>query len=145
MLAVTSAIGEILVVPLSVSVSVLAPCDVVVPMIEFASTVPLGGAVKVKPMPSTAPLARLLGIPLSVTAPVALSYVAVTPAGSDGKLTVPSPGVSVRPYVTPAAADGPALEHVTEPLAVEPAAADGGIDTLVVTSATGEMLVGPLP
>ena len=40
--------------------------------------------------------------------------------------------------MAPAAGDGPAFPKVTVPLTVEPATADGGSVSVVVTSASGE-------
>ena len=95
MLVVTSANGEMAVVPLAVSGRVLGPCEVVVEICVLAVTAPVAGAVNVKPRLSAAPLARLPGIPVRVTTPLPLSYEAVTPGGSDGKETPPSPGARV--------------------------------------------------
>jgi hypothetical protein len=53
--------------------SVLAPSEVVVLIEELTETEPLEGAVNRKPTFSVAPLARLVGMPVSVTVPVALS------------------------------------------------------------------------
>lgn len=91
-LVVTSATGEMFVVLLALSGSALAPWDVVVEIWLVTVTEPLAGAMYCTPIVSVWPLVTLVGMPVNVTPPVALSYVAVTPPGSDGKLSVPSPG-----------------------------------------------------
>jgi len=92
-LVVTSASGEIAVVPVAESGKVFGPCDVVVEIWLLAVTEPLAGAVNVNPTLSDAPLARLVDIPVKVTTPLPLSYEAVTPGGNDGNDTPLSPGV----------------------------------------------------
>ena len=90
------------------------------------------------------PLVTLAGIPVNVTAPVAALYVAVAPPGNPLMTTPESPGARPSVYVTPAAVDGPLLLYVTFPDTVLPAMADAGIDTVVATSAIGEIAVVPL-
>ena len=91
-----------------------------------------------------APDARLAGIPLNVTAPLAGAYVALAPPGSPVKLTPVSPGTRPSTYVIPLVVDGPLLLYVVVALTVLPATAVGGTVTLVVTSASGEIAVVPL-
>ena len=84
---------------------------------------------------------RLVGIPVNVTAPEPTLYVAVAPPGRPAKPTPDSPGASPSVYVTPAALDGPLLVKLTVPLTVLEATAVAGIETVVVTSASGEIAV----
>ena len=66
---VTSASGDTAVVAVALSVSVLGPWPVVVPIIDVATTAPEAGAVKAMPTVIVAPEPRLAGIPVNVTAP----------------------------------------------------------------------------
>ena len=59
-------------------------------------------------------------------------------------LTPVSPGARPSEYVTPTAAETPALANVMLPLTGVAAAADAGSDTVVVTSASDPMLVDAL-
>ena len=95
-LVLTSATGEMLVTALAVSGKAFAPWDVVVEICVATVTEPLAGAVYSTLSVNVSPLASVLGMPVSVTAPVPLSYVAVTPGGSVGNDTPVSPGVRVR-------------------------------------------------
>jgi hypothetical protein len=90
------------------------------------------------------PAPRPVGIPEKLTTPVAGLYVAVAAPGSPLKLTPESPGGSPSVYVTPEAVDGPAFPYATVPFTVLPAAAVGGTETDVVTSASGEIPVVPV-
>ena len=73
------------------------------------------------PSPETiAPAATVVGMPLNVIAPVPALYVVVAPAG---RLPTDTPlrfGASVSAYVTPDAADGPALRNVSRPVTACP-------------------------
>lgn len=138
---VTSAKGEIAVVLVVVSVSVFGPWLVDVPISLAMITDPLAGAVKATPTLMLDPAPRLVGMPVNVTAPLAGSYVALAPAGKPVNVTPESPGGRPRMNIVPAAIDGPAFVYVTVPLTGVPATADGGIEIVVVTSASGEMAV----
>ena len=87
------------------------------------------------------PAPRLEGIPLKLTAPLALSYVALAPLGRPVMLTPARPGGSPTVYATPAAVDGPLLVNVTVEFTVDPAVAVAGALIDVDTSATAETAV----
>ena len=70
---VTSATGEIAVLPVAELGCVLVPSLVVVPMLLLTATEPLAGAVKLTPKLTDVPLAIDAGIPVKVTPPVLAS------------------------------------------------------------------------
>ena len=81
---------------------------------------------------------------MKVTVPVPELYAAVAPPGRPLMLTPASPDGSPSVYVMPEAVDGPEFPYVTVPFTVLPAVAEGGTDTDVVTSASGETAVVPV-
>ena len=89
---VTSATGEMAVVPLALSGSVFGPWLIVVVIDAARLTDPVAGALYAIPMVKLAPLASVAGIAPNVTAPLAASYDALAPAGRKLKTTFDRPG-----------------------------------------------------
>ena len=68
----------------------------------------------------------------------------MAPSGNPLMTTPVSPGGRLTVVLTPAAVDGPALSNFTVALTVLPAVADGGVEIVVVRSASGETAVVPV-
>ena len=89
------------------------------------------------PLPlAMAPLANVVGMPVSVTTPVPDAYELVAPVGRLPMVTPLKPLANVSVYVRPDAVEGPMLRNTTVPLTVSPAFTLAGKLSVVVTSAT---------